>query len=195
MIERSEDAADVVGVAAKRTIERSEDAADVVGVAAKRTTERSEGAADVVGVAAKRTNLFAELKRRKVFRVAVVYAATAFVILQAADIMLPRLGIPDWVNALIVLLVILGFPIAMLLAIGRYDDFYGELAKQDSYPLQAGLWPNLHAEMRRDPRFIEMMQRFSIVDLWKSLGPPPDCRADGDSFTCGHGHEPLEFDP
>ena len=41
-------------------------------------------------------SLFAELKRRKVFRVAVVYAATAFVILQAADIMLPRMGIPDW---------------------------------------------------------------------------------------------------
>jgi hypothetical protein len=61
-------------------------------------------------------DFFTELKRRKVFRVAVVYAATAFVVLQAADIMLPRLGIPDWVNALIVLLVILGFPIALVLA-------------------------------------------------------------------------------
>jgi adenylate cyclase len=61
-------------------------------------------------------SFFSELKRRKVFRVAVVYAATAFVVLQAADIMLPRLGVPDWVNALIVLLVILGFPIALVLA-------------------------------------------------------------------------------
>jgi hypothetical protein len=34
--------------------------------------------------------LLAELKRRKVIRVAVVYAATAFAVLQAADIMLPR---------------------------------------------------------------------------------------------------------
>ena len=40
-------------------------------------------------------SLFAELKRRKVFRVAVVSAATAFVILQATDIMLPRLGVPN----------------------------------------------------------------------------------------------------
>ena len=54
MTERSEGAADKVGVAAKRPTERSEGAADAVGVAAKRPTERSEGAADAVGVAAKR---------------------------------------------------------------------------------------------------------------------------------------------
>ena len=47
--------------------------------------------------------LFQELKRRKVFRVAVVYAATAFVILQAADIMLPRMGIPDGGVGLVVI--------------------------------------------------------------------------------------------
>ena len=61
-------------------------------------------------------NLFTELKRRKVFRVAVVYAATAFVILQVADIMLPSLGVPGWALSLIVVLVILGFPIALVLA-------------------------------------------------------------------------------
>jgi TolB-like protein len=59
---------------------------------------------------------FAELKRRKVFRVAVVYAATAFVVLQAADIMLPRMGIPDWGVGLVVALAVLGFPIALVLA-------------------------------------------------------------------------------
>ena len=57
-----------------------------------------------------------ELKRRKVVRVAVVYLATAFVVLQAADIMLPRLGVPEWAMSLIVLLVVLGFPVAMVLA-------------------------------------------------------------------------------
>jgi hypothetical protein len=36
--------------------------------------------------------LYTEIKRRKVFRVAAVYAATAFVVLQAADLALPRLG-------------------------------------------------------------------------------------------------------
>jgi TolB-like protein len=60
--------------------------------------------------------LFTELKRRKVFRVAVVYLATAFVILQAADIMLPRLGVPEWAMSLMVVVVVLGFPLALVLA-------------------------------------------------------------------------------
>jgi adenylate cyclase len=58
---------------------------------------------------------FHELKRRKVVRVAVVYAATAFVLLQAADIMLPRLGVPESGMTLIVVLVVLGFPLALVL--------------------------------------------------------------------------------
>jgi hypothetical protein len=65
---------------------------------------------------APRTGFFAELKRRKVVRVAVVYAATGFVVLQVADIMLPRLGVPEWAMSLIVLLLILGFPVAVVLA-------------------------------------------------------------------------------
>jgi TolB-like protein len=61
------------------------------------------------------SNLFTELKRRKVFRVAVVYAATGFVVLQAADIILPRLGVPDWAMSLVVMLMVLGFPVALVL--------------------------------------------------------------------------------
>jgi len=60
-------------------------------------------------------SFLAELKRRKVFRVGVVYAATAFVIIQAADIMLPSLGVPAWALSLIVVMVILGFPVALVL--------------------------------------------------------------------------------
>ena len=60
-------------------------------------------------------SLFAELKRRKVIRVAVVYAATAFAVLQGADIMLPRMGVPEWGMNLVVALVLLGFPIALVL--------------------------------------------------------------------------------
>jgi TolB-like protein len=60
-------------------------------------------------------SFLAELKRRKVIRVAVVYAATAFVVLQAADIMLPRLAVPDWAMTLVVVFAVLGFPIAVVL--------------------------------------------------------------------------------
>jgi TolB-like protein len=60
-------------------------------------------------------DLFAELKRRKVVRVAVVYAATAFAVLQAADIMLPQMNVPEWAMGLLVAFVVLGFPIALVL--------------------------------------------------------------------------------
>jgi TolB-like protein len=60
-------------------------------------------------------SLIVELKRRKVIRVAVVYAATAFAVLQAADIMLPQMGVPEWGLSLVVALVVLGFPIALVL--------------------------------------------------------------------------------
>ena len=61
------------------------------------------------------TSLFAELKRRKVVRVAVVYAATAFAVLEAADMLLPRMGVPEWGMNLVVALTVLGFPIALVL--------------------------------------------------------------------------------
>lgn len=62
------------------------------------------------------TRFLNELKRRKVFRVAAVYAATAFVVLQAADLLAAGLALPAWVFSAITLLLIVGFPIAVLLA-------------------------------------------------------------------------------
>ena len=47
-----------------------------------------------------------ELKRRGVPRVLAMYAATAFIVIEASDIIFPRLGLPDWtVTFLIVLLI------------------------------------------------------------------------------------------
>jgi adenylate cyclase len=60
--------------------------------------------------------LLAELKRRRVFRVAAVYGAAAFVALQAADLVFPRLGLPDWTVTLVVALGVIGLPVALALA-------------------------------------------------------------------------------
>jgi TolB-like protein/Tfp pilus assembly protein PilF len=57
-----------------------------------------------------------ELKRRKVFRAGAVYAGVGFVVAQAADIAFPALGLPEQALTLVVVLVILGFPIALVLA-------------------------------------------------------------------------------
>lgn len=61
-------------------------------------------------------NFIQELRNRRVFRVATVYLGTGFVILEAADMILPRLGLPDWTITLIMTLLGLGFPIAVGLA-------------------------------------------------------------------------------
>jgi TolB-like protein/Flp pilus assembly protein TadD len=61
-------------------------------------------------------DLFSELRRRRVFRVAGVYAAVAFVVWQAADIAFPALRLPEWLVTAVVAFTILGFPIALVLA-------------------------------------------------------------------------------
>jgi adenylate cyclase len=63
-----------------------------------------------------RPSFYAELKRRRVTRVAGVYAAAAFVVWQAADIAFPALHLPGWVVTAVVVLSILGFPAAVALA-------------------------------------------------------------------------------
>jgi TolB-like protein/Tfp pilus assembly protein PilF len=59
-------------------------------------------------------SVFAELKRRNVVRVAVLYGLAAWLILQVADVLVPALGLPDWVMRLVALLLILGFPLVLI---------------------------------------------------------------------------------
>jgi TolB-like protein/cytochrome c-type biogenesis protein CcmH/NrfG len=59
---------------------------------------------------------FAELKRREVFRIAAVYGAVGFVVLQVADLLAEGLALPDVVLRTATFLVLLGFPIALVLA-------------------------------------------------------------------------------
>ena len=59
---------------------------------------------------------FTELKRRKVYRVAVAYAIVAWLLIQAASILFPTFEAPPWVMKVFVTAVILGFPVALVLA-------------------------------------------------------------------------------
>ncbi|MBL7111213.1 MAG: hypothetical protein ISS19_04655 [Bacteroidales bacterium] len=63
----------------------------------------------------KLTQFWQELKRRKVIKVMAMYAATAFIIMEAGDIMLPRLGLPDWTVTFIIILLIICFPFVIIL--------------------------------------------------------------------------------
>jgi adenylate cyclase len=56
-----------------------------------------------------------ELRRRRVVRVAVVYAVAGWIVIEVASTMLPGLNLPAWTVTLVIALVVLGFPIAFLM--------------------------------------------------------------------------------
>jgi TolB-like protein len=61
-------------------------------------------------------NFFSELKRRNVYKVAVAYAVVGWVIAQIATQIFPFLEIPNWVVRLVIVLIAIGFPIALVIA-------------------------------------------------------------------------------
>ena len=61
-------------------------------------------------------SLFEELKRRKVFRVAATYAVVSWILMQIGEVTFPALNIPEWVMSTLVLVLLAGFPIAVIFA-------------------------------------------------------------------------------
>ena len=61
-------------------------------------------------------SLFAELKRRNVYKVAIAYAVVGWLLIQVATQTFPFLEIPNWVIRLVIVLIAIGFPIALVIA-------------------------------------------------------------------------------
>jgi TolB-like protein/Tfp pilus assembly protein PilF len=61
-------------------------------------------------------NFFRELKRRNVYKVAVTYAVVAWLLIQIATQTFPFFGVPGWAIRLVILLLVLGFPVALVIA-------------------------------------------------------------------------------
>src|SRR5438876_2875807 len=61
-------------------------------------------------------NFFAELKRRNVYKVAIAYAIVAWLLMQVATQVFPFLEIPNWAIRLVIMLIVIGFPIALVIA-------------------------------------------------------------------------------
>src|SRR5881398_2121784 len=59
---------------------------------------------------------FAELKRRNVYKVAIAYAVVAWLLMQIATQVFPFLEIPNWAIRLVIMLIVIGFPIALVIA-------------------------------------------------------------------------------
>jgi serine/threonine-protein kinase len=61
-------------------------------------------------------NFFGELKRRNVYKVAIAYAVVAWLLMQIATQVFPFLEIPNWAIRLVIMLIVIGFPIALIIA-------------------------------------------------------------------------------
>jgi adenylate cyclase len=90
--------------------------------------------------------LFADLKRRRVFRVMTVYGVVGFVVLQAADLLVPVLLLPEWTYRLMGLALLVGFPVAIALAWAF--DLTGEGVRRTD-PADAGELARIVAAPRR----------------------------------------------
>jgi len=61
-------------------------------------------------------SFFEELKRRNVIRVAIAYAVGAWLLLQLTDVLVELLGLPDTAGKYVILLLVIGFPLALFFA-------------------------------------------------------------------------------
>lgn len=61
-------------------------------------------------------SLINKFKHRNVFRVAIAYIAIGWVVMQFASIVVPTLNLPDWTMAALLIIGVLGFPVALWLA-------------------------------------------------------------------------------
>ncbi|KGJ89252.1 tetratricopeptide repeat protein [Thalassotalea sp. ND16A] len=61
-------------------------------------------------------NIFTQLKQRQVFKVATIYAVSAWPLIQIADLAVPALGLPDSVMTLLLKIFIAGFPVSLIFA-------------------------------------------------------------------------------
>src|SRR2546423_7998470 len=61
-------------------------------------------------------NFFAELKRRNVYKVAIAYAVVGWLVIQIGSTILPTFHAPEWVVQTLIVVVALGFPVALVIA-------------------------------------------------------------------------------
>ena len=62
------------------------------------------------------SNLFAEMKRRNVVRVAIAYVVFAWVVMQVIDVVVEPLRLPDWTATLMLVILLVGLPLALFLS-------------------------------------------------------------------------------
>ena len=156
-------------------------------------------------------NFFAELKRRNVYKVAIAYAVVAWLLMQIASQIFPFFEIPNWAVRLVVLLLIFGFPVALILGwafaltpegIKRTESCAAEsacratgLTSRCSQPLTGAMTSSQHAyEVRLRRRSSRRRSDFRFL-LQGPAGPDrqkaPPCRPPDAQLSAPASHLPT----
>src|SRR5438552_15318758 len=94
-------------------------------------------------------NFLAELKRRNVYKVAVAYAVVAWLLVQVVTQVFPFFEIPNWAVRLVVLAIVIGFPIALVIAWAFELTPEGLKRTEDVDPFDSGSGQVLAASARQ----------------------------------------------
>jgi TolB-like protein/Flp pilus assembly protein TadD len=101
-------------------------------------------------------NFFSELNRRNVYKVAVAYAVVSWLLLQAASIFLPALEAPPWVMKKFIIVIIFGFPVALIFS-------WAFEITPEGIKLESEIEPNKSITRRTGRKIVAMTIALAVV--------------------------------
>ena len=117
-------------------------------------------------------SFFEELKRRNVFRVAIGYVITAWLLLQVIDLVLENINAPDWVMQVFMLALAIGFPLALFFA-WAFEMTPEGVKREAEVDRSKSIAPQTGRKMDRNI-IIAMTLGLAYFTYDKFLASPPD---------------------
>jgi len=110
-------------------------------------------------------SFFDELKRRNVFRVGIAYLVVCWLVMQVADVVINNIGAPDWLFQAIMLVLLLGFPVAVIFA-WAFEMTPEGLKKEKDVDRSQSITPKTGRKL--DRAIIGIMALALIYFVWES---------------------------